>query len=666
MATPTATTSIAVRFDLSPEQIASESKALMDRVKQVLDEVASLQDDEVTFENTVLALEMCDAAADSTSSSITFPQYTSTDAAVREASAAATKELSAFDIECNTREDVYLRVRAYEQKQEDLSPLKARLLRKTLLTYTRNGLALPLEKREQLKAIRKEISDLCIEFQKNLNEDTTKLFFTAEELDGLPDSFLSGLSKSDDGKYIVTLKYPDLFPVLNWAKNPNTRRQMVEANGKKAMEANVPLLERVLLLRREAAHLLGYPNHASFILEERMAKTHETVISFLADLRAKLVPAADRELAVFRELKKECEGELDGFVEDILDHDFRFYHNLNMKKNYAVDEDAIKDYFPLHLVTDGMLKVYEELLSLKFTKVSDGPTLWHEDVELFEVRDAESNDVIGFFFLDLFPRDGKYGHAAVFKLQPRYVKLDGSVQLPAAAMVANFTKPTAQQPSLLKFDEVVTFFHEFGHVMHNMCTAAVYARFSGTAVERDFVEAPSQMLENWCFQEEVLVRLSGHYERNEEKLPKELLDPIIAAKNADTGLLNLRQIFFGTFDTTIHSSEEERIDTAQLWATLRPEITQIRHTAGTNPAASFGHIMGGYDAQYYGYMYSEVFSADMFAKFKEVGVLNAELGKKYRELILSRGGSVDSIEGLTEFLGRAPTQEAFLEHKGLV
>eukprot|EP01094_Clydonella_sp_ATCC50884_P017810 TRINITY_DN3179_c0_g1_i2.p1 TRINITY_DN3179_c0_g1~~TRINITY_DN3179_c0_g1_i2.p1 ORF type:complete len:788 (-),score=269.81 TRINITY_DN3179_c0_g1_i2:248-2275(-) len=658
---------IHVRFDLSAPEMQKLSSDLMAEVKAAEDAVAALPEGAHSFENTVLALAFNEGHADTLSSSVTFPQYVATDSERRDASSAATKELSAFQIECNTREDVYRSLKAFEAKGEKLNDLDARLLQKTLLTYERNGLALDPEKRDALKKIRKEISDLCIEFQKNLNEDTTSLTFTEEELVGLPSSFISALEKNDEGKYIVTLKYPHLFPVLNWGANPDTRRRMEEANALKVNKENVPLLERVLVLRREAAHLLGYKNHASFILEERMAKTHETVIQFLAELRQKLIPAATKELAVLRDLKRKKEGSLEGYKDEILGHDFRFYHTLNKQENYSVNEDAIKDYFPMHLVTKGMLEVYEELLSLKFRKVPDeeGVPKWHEDVDLFEVKEAASDKVIGFFFLDLYPRDGKYGHAAVFPIQPRYERVDGSVQLPVAAMVANFTKPTPDQPSLLKFDEVETFFHEFGHVMHNMCTDAKYARFSGTAVERDFVEAPSQMLENWCYESDVLQRLSGHYEREEEVLPQSLLEPIVAAKNADTGLLNLRQIFFGTFDTTVHSCEDDEIATEPLWQRLRPEVTLIPQAPNTNPAAGFGHIMGGYDAQYYGYLWSEVFSADMFARFKAEGVLSPELGSLYRECILAPGGSAESMVGLKKFLGREPTQEAFLKHIGL-
>jgi Zn-dependent oligopeptidase len=241
---------------------------------------------------------------------------------------------------------------------------------------------------------------------------------------------------------------------------------------------------------------------------------------------------------------------------------------------YEVNDELIKEYFSMTSVTEGMLKIYETVLGLKFVEVSDAP-VWHEDVRAFEVLDAHSNEPIGQFYLDLHPRDGKYTHAACFGLRPGCQHADGTRDLPAAAMVANFSKPTAEKPSLLKHDEVVTFFHELGHVMHQICAKVRWARFHGTAVERDFVEAPSQMLENWCWNADELEKLSSHYVRKGETLPRDQIERMVKAKNLNAGLLNLRQIFFGTFDLTVHTSEED-VDTTELWAKLREEVTLIK------------------------------------------------------------------------------------------
>ena len=508
---------------------------------------------------------------------------------------------------------------------------------------------------------------MSIEFSKNLGEDNTQLTFSKEELEGLPEDFLSGLKKGEkEGEFIVTLQYPDLLPVLRMAKKSATRQRMDKANSSKCQESNTPLLEKTLLLRRERAKLLGYSTHADYILQVRMAKSAANVLNFEKDLAEKLEGHRNKEMQEWLRLKEEevtSRGEpFDGAVHSF---DWNYLHRANMENNFQVDNEAIKEYFPMDVVTNGMLGIYEEILSLKFVEIAE-PPVWHESVRMFAVHDADTSEFMGHFYLDLFPREGKYGHAAAFGLLPRYIRKDGSVRHPASAMVANFSKPTETQPSLLKFDEVETYFHEFGHVMHGLCTQSPYARFSGTSVERDFVEAPSQMLENWCYEGEVLRRLSGHYKDNTQKLPEAMLESLIRARNADTGLMNSRQIFFGMFDQAIHSSEEDLIDTAKIYNEFRTKYTGVSAPPETNGAASFGHLMGGYDAQYYGYLYSQVFSADMFMQFKQAGVLSKEVGRRYRDIILAPGGTRDSLDSLVEFLGREPRPEPFLIANGVI
>ena len=391
-----------------------------------------------------------------------------------------------------------------------------------------------------------------------------------------------------------------------------------------------------------------------------MAKSPETVANFLSELKEKLIPLATKELEVYRKLKQEESSRLNIEYDDVIrSFDTMYLNRVNLEKNYQIDEEEIKQYFPLEVVTKGMLEVYEQILSLKFTKV-ENPKVWHPDVQMFVVHDASTNDFVGQFYLDMFPREGKYGHACAIPLVGHHQKPDQSYQYPIAAMVTNFAKPTPDTPSLLPFSDVETFFHEFGHIMHGICSKTKYPQFAGTSVERDFVEAPSQMLENWCYEKEVLEKLSGHYSDISKKLPDNIIEKLIAAKNADTGILNLRQIFFATFDQIIHSYETESIDTQSIYHQTRRNVTTIEEIEGTNGAASFGHLMGGYDAQYYGYLYSQVFSADMYLEFKKNGVLSPVVGKKYRDIILARGGEVDSMDSLIEFLGREPTIDAFL------
>jgi len=409
--------------------------------------------------------------------------------------------------------------------------------------FKQNGLLLAPEKREQLKSLRKRMSDNMINFQQNLNEDQTALFFTREELDGLPQDFIDGLQKRTDGevtKYRVSLQYPELLPVMRYARIEETRRQMDLANASKCMQLNTPLLEETVALRQEAAQLLGYPDHASFILEDRMAKNPSSVLEFIQQLSEKLEPLARKEWEKMVALKKAITNYQGATT--IHSHDFPFYHQRILEAEYEVDQNLTKEYFPFETVTRGMLEVYQDLFSLRFEEATDAPT-WHPDVRMFDVYDRSSNAFMGQFYLDLWPREGKYSHAAVFPLIPSHhfpqnsevlalpdiptsfssnlhPVSDGESrqgkmlkQAPVAAMVANFTKPRADRPSLLTHDEVETYFHEFGHVMHNICTSAKYARFSGTSVERDFVEAPSQVATSFCHVKSLRTYFSGPHSR---------------------------------------------------------------------------------------------------------------------------------------------------------
>merc|ERR550517_1596469 len=308
-----------------------------------------------------------------------------------------------------------------------------------------------------------------------------------------------------------------------------------------------------------------------------------------------------------------------------------------------------------------MMDIYQKILGLKFTRLKEGE-VWHEDVEMWKVDDLQSGDNIGYFYLDLYPRDGKYGHACMMQLQPACLDKAGKRQKSVVVMLTNFSKPTKDKPSLLDHKEVETYFHEFGHVMHGICSQTETSRFFGTHVERDFVEAPSQMLENWVWKEESLRLMSKHY-KDGSPLPKEMLDKLVASKNANAGAVNLRQIYLASFDQELHTSDKG--DTVNVGSRLYKEILGIDTIPGTNFAARFGHLVG-YDAQYYGYMWSEVFSEDMFAsRFNKEGVLNPATGKDYRNCILAKGGTKDAIDLLRDFLGREPNQDAFLESKGL-
>jgi len=653
-----------MRWDLKPEEISVQADLLMKISQAVYDSIGALKAEDVTYDNVIKALGDNSVEYENVRNMLDFLQHVSPDKALRDASVTSDKKLSEFDVEISMREDVFQSLLALEKKLGDtLEPEAKRFLERHIKMGRRNGLHLLKEVQEEIKAIKKEISDLSIDFSKNLNEENTVLEFTAEELDGLPADLLNSLERTELGLYKLTLKYPHVFPCFKFVKKPETRRKVDTAFNSRCINENTPILEKLVKLRQKKATLLDFPTHSAFVLDMRMAKSPERVAKFLTDLQTKLCPLRDSDLALFLEYKQqECKElgiEFDGKINS---WDMRYYMTRVEERKYSVDENKLKEYFSLEVVTKGLLGIYQDLLNLKFELVP-GHHSWHEDATLYSVFDNDMQSLIGYFYLDLFPRPGKYGHAACFGLQPRSRTSDGTTQVAVGAMVANFTKSTADQPSLLSHDEVETYFHEFGHVMHRICAETQFSLFSGTAVERDFVEAPSQMLENWCWERESLARMSAHY-KDGSAIPDDLLVPLLNSRKANAGVFNMRQITLATFDQTIHTRPE--VDTAAVFREVSEKILGVPVAPGTNMAASFGHLAGGYDAQYYGYLWSEVFSADMFhSRFKTEGVMNAKVGSDYKNFILKPGGSLDAEVMLRNFLGRDPKEDAFLVSKGL-
>jgi Zn-dependent oligopeptidase len=388
-----------------------------------------------------------------------------------------------------------------------------------------------------------------------------------------------------------------------------------------------------------------------------MAKTPAAVRDFLTDLGAKVTAKRDRDIDGLREAKRAHTGDANA---EVRLWDWRFYHNYLMKTRYAVDDFEVAKYFPLDAVLDGLFDTMQTLLGVRFEAVEPAHA-WHPDVKLFRVIDATDNHEVAHFFMDLFPRPNKYGHAAAFTLVGGRKLPDGSYQAPVSAIVANFTKPSVDQPSLLRHTEVVTLFHEFGHILHQTLTSAQQLRFSGTRTERDFVEAPSQMLEHWVWRPEVLAGFSRHVETS-EPLPKDLLDSMIAAKNLDSGVIAMRQLYFAELDMAYHGGGGQK-DTTAIAAQLHP-ISGFQAPEKTYWQAGFGHLFG-YDAGYYGYKWSEVFADDMFTRFEAAGPLNQDLGLEYRRTVLERGGAVDGDVLVRDFLGREPNSDAFLKNLGL-
>ncbi|OAL63865.1 hypothetical protein A7C99_4516 [Trichophyton rubrum] len=700
-------------FTGTPTSVVEDTKRLIELSRAIQDGVAkNVTAETASFDKVVLPLARDENTMALESHILGFYQSVSTDSKLRDASTEAERLMNDFGIESAMREDLYKLVDAAVKKNEKLDPESQKLLEKEHKDYLRNGLGLPAgPKRDRFKEIKKRLSDIAIEFQKNLNEENGGLWFTREQLAGVPEDVLSGLKKGEgenEGKLRLSFKYPDLFPTLKYAIEPETRKAVMIANENKCNQ-NIPLFKETLLLRDEAARLLGYPNHAAFRLEDKMAKNPETVDSFLGDLRSRLTDGGKQEIKTLMEMKKkDVETQKKAFDGHYFLWDHRFYDRMMLEKDYSLDHQLIAEYFPLQTTIRGMLEIFEQIFGLVFVEIkgeerakisSSGKgedIVWHEDVQVFSVwnDEGEGSGFVGYLYLDLFPREGKYGHAANFNLQPGFIKEDGSRRYPATALVCNFSKPTEKKPSLLKHDEVVTLFHELGHGIHDLVSKTIYSRFHGTNTVRDFVEAPSQMLENWCWTPSQLKSLSKHYstispeyykawkEHAGEKpdpaaeIPDDLIQNLIKTKHVNAALFNLRQLHFGIFDMTVHEPKDHEeikaMNVSETYNKLRKEIASLdgpevlgQGYSWGHGEATFGHLMGGYDAGYYGYLSSQVYSTDMFYTVFKDDPMNKKEGRRYRYSVLEKGGSQDEMTTLKEFLGREPKPDAFYKELGL-
>ena len=470
-------------FTATPDSLQKDATRLIDGYRKIMDQVVAVKDP--SFENVMLPQAYAEQDMDLETHIIGFYQAVSTDKALRDASTEAEKLLEDFGIEAAMREDVFQAVDAVLKKNEKLDPESRRLLEKNHKGYIQYGLGIPAgPKRDRFKAIKQRLSEIGITFQKNLNEENGGLWFTEEELDGLPEDVKGGLEPAVnsvdapelDNRKRLSFKYPDLFPALKYVKNGDVRRKIFVANENKVNQ-NVPLFKEAIVLRDEAARLLDYPNHAAFIIEDKMAKTPKTVDDFLGDLKSKLTAGGRNEIQTLTEMKQkdiEVRGEqYDGHY-FLWDH--RYYDRLMLEKDYQLDQNLIAEYFPLGTTIRGMLEIFEHIFGLQFVQIEGeerdklaasgkgADIVWHEDVQLFSVWDdeGEGSGFVGYLYLDLHPREGKYGHAANFNIQPGFIQKDGSRRFPATALVCNFSKPTKKKPSLLKHDEVVTLFHELG------------------------------------------------------------------------------------------------------------------------------------------------------------------------------------------------------------
>ena len=647
-----------LHFDYKAEDLAPAEAAARVKLEKDLAALIAIPQAERTFDNTIMGYERAFDNYGNALGMSGFLSYVSTDKKFRDAANDLQMQISQYMVDVATRRDVYKAIREYTDTNPKLDPVQAKLVKEMLIGFKNSGMDLNDADLEKFKALNKEKAEYIIKFDKNIQEYKDPLAVTQEQLKGLGEDYIQKLAKTDDGKYLVTLDYPDYVPFMQNADDEQARKELEFKFNRRGGQENVELLEKTLTLRREIAHLLGYKNHAELRLEDRMAKNPKTVMAFLKDLQKKLKPLGkkeDKEMIAYKNSKTGKNSRT------LYSWESGYWSNKFRKENLELDSEKIKEYFPSQVVIDGMLDLFGGVFGITFEPV-DIP-VWHPDVKAFKIKDKATGELVAYFYMDLYPREGKYKHAACFGLVDGEEKQDGTYQIPFVAIVANLNKPSGDTPSLLKHGEVETLFHEFGHVLHNALTKAKYSAFSGTSVSWDFVEAPSQMLERWAWDPQVLKKISKHYKTG-EPLPDELIKRMIAAKNFGAGGMYLRQDFFAQYDMTLHTAGTTP-DSTKLYFELTKKIRGLPLTKGTIPQASFGHIMGGYDAGYYGYLWSEVIAEDFFGEFKKHGIFNPETGLKFRREILEKGGTLDEEKMVENFLGRPADNKPFLKSIGL-
>jgi peptidyl-dipeptidase Dcp len=631
-----------------------------------------------TFENTIEALDFSGEALDRLSSIFFNLNSAETCDEMQKIAQEVSPILTEFSNDITLNEDLFKRIKSvYEQKNTlNLTTEQATLLDKKFKSFSRNGALLSEEKKAKLREIDTELAKLKLTFSENVLAETNnyKLHITNEnDLKGLPEGTIEAAkslakSKNLDG-WIFTLDQPSYLPFVTYAENRELRKEIFIAAGKKAFQHNdfdnQEITLKIAKLRFERANLLGYETHSHFVLEERMAQNPDKVKSFLNDLLAKAKPAAEREFAQLTAFAKSLDG-----IEQLEKWDGAYYSEKLKQKLFNLDDEKLKPYFQLENILNGAFTIAGKLYGLTFTEVFD-INKYHEEVTTYEVMD-EFGELVAIFYADFFPRKGKRNGAWMTSFKSQNIK-DGKNESPHVSIVCNFTPPivtsekSEAKPSLLTFNEVTTLFHEFGHALHGMLANTTYPSLSGTSVYWDFVELPSQVMENWCYEPEALALFAKHYQTG-EVIPQEYVEKIKESASFQEGMATLRQISFGLLDMAFHSNNPTEITDIKAFEKTVFEGTSLYPDVVENcMSVSFSHIFnGGYSSGYYSYKWAEVLDADAFAYFQEKGIFNKEVATKFKENVLSKGGTELPMELYKKFRGQEPKAEALLKRAGLI
>lgn len=660
--------------EIEPEHIQPAIQHLIETNEQNTEKMLQ-QLDSVTWENLIAASDEWDDVLSKAWSPVSHMNSVVNSDELRDAYNACLPLLSEYSTKLGQNQDLFKAYKALAESDDfaSLDEAQKQVVSHALRDFHLSGVDLPEDKKQRYSELKKQMSELTSKFSENVLDAThawSKLITDVSELAGVPESAL-GLMKqqaeqADQQGYRLTLDIPVYLPVMTYCENQALRQEMYTAYATKASDQgpnaneydNTQIMYDILKCRKELAQLLGFDNYAERSLATKMAENTDQVVDFLYDLADKSKPVAEQDLAELKAFAKENYG-----VEEMNPWDVGFYGEKLKHARYDISQEQLRPYFPFPKVVSGMFELVQRLYGVNVIEITEFDR-WHDQVYFYEIQ--KDGEAIARFYLDPYARAKKRGGAWMDECRVRRVRQDGTLQLPVAYLVCNFTPPVGDQPALLTHDEVTTLFHEFGHGLHHMLTQIDYSAVSGiNGVAWDAVELPSQFMENFCWEEDVLDFISGHYETG-EPLPKELFDKMIAAKNFQSGMQMVRQLEFSLFDFLLHRDFDDSTDIQDVLNQVREKVAVIIPPEWHRFPNSFAHIFaGGYAAGYYSYKWAEVLSADAFSRFEEEGLFNPEVGKSFLSNILEKGGSSEPMELFVAFRGRKPTVDALLRHSGI-
>jgi thimet oligopeptidase len=640
-----------IAWNLTPAAIAQSCKQHLDEARA---KIAAIDRRPATEPGLRLLEEVESTVADMTDAlaAQTLLSNVALEKPVRDASTHCVDDVTAFGVQLSADPTVFLIAQHTEAQARGAA--ERRLAHLYVEAGRRTGAGLQPQQRARVTQLFDRLNKLQTAFGRALGEDQSTIRISAEQARSLPTAFVKTFRALPDG-YEVHVNEATATPFLDNEASAEARKRFYIVYYSRGGQANVTRLAQAVAIRTQIANLLGFKTWADYQLDATMAKTPANVFALLGKVQVALLPKARAEIAVLAQMKQAA-GDSSPFAR----WDYGFYERQLEKTKYQVDNEAVREYFPVKKVIAGVFGIYEKLLAVHFDELQ--PALaWAPGVTEYSITDNATGAALGWFFVDLYPRDGKYEHTAMFPIRAGRA-VPGGVQRPISAIIGNWPPGEPGKEALLSHDDVITFFHEFGHLMHQSLSRAPYETMYGTNVRRDFVEAPSQMLENWMWQPSILKEISSSVNTG-RPLPDELIRKMIAAKHVADGMVWSTQAFYASYDMRLHSSGGQ-VEPTALWFKLEKELTPLAGVPGTIPEADFGHLMGGYDAGYYGYLWSRVYAQDMFSVFEKGGLESPVVGMRYRKDILERGGSVEPDVLLRDFLGREVQYEPFYKYIG--